>query len=176
MKLIALSGSNSSQSINRQLAAWVAGQFRGFEVEVLGMDDFDLPLFGVDLEKKIGSPPAVKQFLDAINSADFIVLSLPENNRIYSAAFKNLFDWVSRVDAKVFRNKPMLLMSTSTGKRGGSSVLAFADQHLPNYGADIRGTFSLPEFNLNFRPGEGIVNKELKEKILGIVHALQSEF
>jgi chromate reductase, NAD(P)H dehydrogenase (quinone) len=175
VRLIAFGGSNSRNSINKKLAAYAAGLFRGYHVEVLDINDFNLPLFGVDLEREIGSPPGVADFLSKVEAADMIVLSLAENNRIYSVAFKNLFDWVSRVEPKVFRNKPMLLMATSTGKRGGASVLEFASRHLPNYGADVKATFSLPLFDQNFREGEGITDPTLKQQLLGIIHALQNE-
>lgn len=174
MKLIAFAGSNSKNSINKKLAAYAASLFRGYEVEVLDLNDYPMPLFSVDVESEIGSPEAVDRFIKKIADCDFIVLSLAENNRSYNVGFKNVFDWVSRKQGKVFMGKPMLLMATSTGKRGGGSVLEFAEKTLPNYGADIKATFSLPLFTENFTEGKGIVNEALNTSLKGIIHGIQN--
>ena len=42
------------------------------------------------------------------------------------AAFKNIYDWISVIEKIVWSNKPILLMSTSDGARGGQSVLETA--------------------------------------------------
>ena len=62
-----------------------------------------------------------KAFLAKIEEADFLVVSLAENNGNYSAAFKNVFDWCSRITVKVFQEKPMLLMATSPGGKRWSN-------------------------------------------------------
>nr|WP_294922896.1 NAD(P)H-dependent oxidoreductase [uncultured Flavobacterium sp.] len=150
MKIIAFAGSNSQQSINKRLSAYAAHQFENAEVEVLDLNDFAMPLFSVDLEKEIGQHEIAKAFLKKIESADILVVSLAENNGNYSVAFKNVFDWSSRIVKDVFLQKPMLLMATSPGARGGASVLEIAKTAFPRYGAQIKGLFSLPSFNANF--------------------------
>lgn len=150
MKIIVFGGSNSKNSINKKLATYASSLFKEASAEVLDLNDFALPLFSVDLEKEIGKPQLAKDFLDKIASADFLVVSLAENNGNYSAAFKNLLDWASRQAKEVFHQKPMLLMATSPGGRGGATVLEIAKNAFPRFGADIKGTFSLPSFNDNF--------------------------
>lgn len=170
MKIIAFAGSNSQHSINKKLATYAAGLFEDADVEVLDLNDFQMPLFGVDVEKEIGQHPLAQAFLDKIATADILVVSLAENNANYSVAFKNIFDWCSRIDAKVFQDKPMLLMATSPGARGGASVLEIAKNALPRYGADVKATFSLPSFNDNFDVDKGrISNEELDEQLKEIV-------
>jgi chromate reductase len=173
MKLIAFGGSNSKNSINKKLATYASHQFKGYEVEVIDLNDFPMPLFSVDLEAEIGSPPAVDAFIQKIRTADFIVLSLAENNSSYNVGFKNVFDWVSRKGKKVFQEKPMLLMATSDGKRGGRNVLEAAEKAFPRYGAAIKGVFSLPEYYVNFDPEKGITNTELNAELLGIIKSIQ---
>lgn len=173
MKIIAFSGSNSSTSINKKLVAYAASLFENAEAEVYDMNDFAMPLFGVDLEKEIGQHPVAQRFLDTLASADIILASLPENNGSYSSAFKNVFDWSSRIDVKVFQNKPMLLMATSPGRRGGQSMLEHAQSNLPHFGADIRAVFSLPQFYQNFdleenKIGNEEFDKELREIVRNI--------
>ena len=170
MKIIAFAGSNSQHSINKKLAIYAASLFEDAEVEVLDLNDFQMPLFSVDVEKEIGQHPLAKAFLAKISAADILVVSLAENNGNYSVAFKNVFDWCSRNGAKVFQEKPMLLMATSPGARGGSSVLDIAKSALPRYGGSIKATFSLPSFNDNFDVEKGrISNQELDEKLKEIV-------
>jgi len=105
-----------------------------------------------------------------MESADILVVSLAENNGNYSAAFKNVFDWCTRITGKVFNEKPMLLMATSPGGRGGASVLEIAKSALPRFGADIKGVFSLPSFNDNFDVVNGkISNPELDNQLKELV-------
>lgn len=171
MKIIAFGGSPSKNSINKKLATYAASLFENADVEVLDLNDFQMPLFSVDIEKEIGHHPLAQAFLDKIATADILVVSLAENNGNYSAAFKNVFDWCSRINVKVFQQKQMLLMATSDGKRGGASVLEIAKNALPRYGADIKATFSLPSFNDNFDVEKGrISNEELDKQLKEIVN------
>lgn len=170
MKIIAFGGSNSTQSINKHLATYAAGLFENAEVEILDLNDFEMPLFSVDLEKKIGQHEIAKAFLEKISSADILVVSLAENNGNYSVAFKNIFDWSSRITKEVFQQKPMLLLATSPGPRGGASVLEIANNALPRYGAQIKATFSLPTFNANFDLEKNkISNAELDKELKDII-------
>ena len=170
MKIIAFGASPSKNSINKKLATYAASLFENAEVEVLDLNDFQMPIFSVDIEVTIGQHPLAKAFLDKIAGADILVVSMAENNANYSAAFKNVFDWCSRIGAKVFQDKPMLLMATSPGVRGGASVLEIAKNAFPRYGAIIKATFSLPSFNDNFDIEKGRISnpdldKQLKDSI-----------
>lgn len=170
MKIIAFAGSPSKNSINKKLATYTASLFENADVEVLDLNDFQMPLFSVDIEKEIGQHPLAQAFLNKIATADILVVSLAENNGNYSAAFKNVFDWCSRINGKVFQQKTMLLMATSPGGRGGSSVLEIAKNAFPRYGADVKATFSLPSFNDNFDVERGkISNEELDTQLKEIV-------
>ena len=167
MKIIALAGSNSRNSINKKLANYAAHLFENAEVEVLDLNDYQMPLFGVDIEVSIGQHPLAKAFLDKIATADVLVVSLAENNGNYSVAFKNIFDWCSRITAKIFQEKPMLLMATSPGFRGGATVLEMAKNAFPRFGAVVKASFSLPSFNDNFDIEKGRISNEELDKQLG---------
>lgn len=170
MKIIAFGGSNSQHSINKHLATYAASLFENADVEVLDLNDFAMPLFSVDLEKEVGQHELAKAFLNKIESADLLVVSLAENNGNYSAAFKNLFDWCSRIMKDVFQQKQMLLLATSPGARGGASVLEIANNALPRYGAQIKATFSLPTFNANFDLEQNkISNAELDKELKDVI-------
>lgn len=176
MKILTFAGSNSKNSINKKLAIYASSLFMNTQVEVLDLNDYDLPVFGVDLEKEIGKPELSQKFLDKISQSDFIILSLAEHNGNFSVAFKNIFDWASRGGVKVFQQKPMLLMATSNGARGGKSVLEIAANRFPFDGAEIKATFSLPKFSENFDvENNKIVNEELDGELKAIVEKIHSE-
>jgi chromate reductase len=170
MKIIAFAGSNSQNSINKKLATYAASLFENADVEVLDLNDFQMPIFSVDIEVEIGQHPLAKAFLNKIATADILVVSLAENNGNYSVAFKNVFDWCTRISAKVFQDKPMLLMATSPGARGGTSVLEIAKNAFPRFGAILKASFSLPSFNDNFDVENGkFSNAELENQLREIV-------
>jgi chromate reductase, NAD(P)H dehydrogenase (quinone) len=173
MHILAVGGSNSTNSINRQLAQFAASLFENSTVTIYDLSKINIPLFSVQLESSIDRPLAVIDFAQEIDNADLIVISLAENNGSYNAGFKNLIDWTSRLkDRKVWNDKPMLLMATSPGGRGGATVLETAVAYFPRMGADIKGTFSLPKFHENFDPIEGILDQELLHELETIVREI----
>jgi len=145
-KIIAFGGLSSKNSINKQLATYAAHLFSNVEVEVLDLNDYEMPLFSVDREKEEGIHNLAQEFYSKIGSADLLVISLAEHNGAYSSSFKNILDWTSRINNKTFQQKPMLLLATSPGARGGSTVLDIAAKRFPFQGAEVKGTFSLPTF------------------------------
>jgi hypothetical protein len=58
----------------------------------------------------------------------------------------------------------MLLLSASSGIRGGQSVLNIALDRFPFNGGNITGSMPFPSFNENFKDGE-IVNAMLKANL-----------
>lgn len=173
MKIIAFGASPSKNSINKKLATYTASLFKNAEVEILDLNDFQMPIFSVDIEAEIGQHDNAKAFLAKIASADFLVVSMAENNGNYSSAFKNIFDWCTRIQKEVFQQKPMLLMATSPGGRGGATVLEFAKTAFPGFGTEIKGTFSLPNFNDNFDVEKGrISNPELDKELKAIINQI----
>jgi NAD(P)H-dependent FMN reductase len=166
-KIIAFAGSNSKQSINKQLVTYAASNVDA-EVAVLDLNNYPLPLYGIDYENEHGIPDNAYKFLEEIKNADGLLISLAEHNGAYSTAFKNLFDWMSRIEGKTFYGKHMLLMAASPGGRGGRSVLEMAQNRFPRHDAKIVATFSLPFFGKNFIDGKIVDNaleQELQNKV-----------
>ena len=162
-KILAFGGSNSQNSINKTLAVFAAKRIEGAEVITADLNDYDLPVYGIDLENEIGIPKSAQDFLELISTVDGVVLSLAEHNGAYSVAFKNIFDWMSRINGKLWQEKPMLLMATSPGGRGGATVLEIAKNRFPYMGGNIVATFSLPSFGQNFSE-EGISDAALQNE------------
>ena len=95
----------------------------------------------------------------------------PQTNSIGSAAFKNLYDWTSRIGMKVWADKPMLLLATSPGGRGGATVLEAGKATFPRMGADLKASFSLASFYDHFDPAKGITDPELAAALDDAVRA-----
>ena len=53
-KIIAFAGTNSKTSINKQLVTYSASLLNEVDVTILDLNDYELPLFGVDFEKDHG--------------------------------------------------------------------------------------------------------------------------
>jgi len=150
MKLLAFAASSSSKSINKQLATYAASLVADATVEILDINDYEMPLFSQDKEEVLGQPDAAKAFYAKLGQADAIIISFAEHNGSYTAAYKNLFDWTSRIDMKLFQNKPMVLLATSPGPGGAKTVLTAAAGSAPYFAADVKGSLSIPSFFDNF--------------------------
>ncbi|WOD43538.1 NADPH-dependent FMN reductase [Hwangdonia lutea] len=163
-KIITIVGSNSQKSINKSLITYTTSLLENVELITIDLNDFILPIYGVDFEAENGIPTAVKRLDELLNTAEGFIVSLAEHNGSYAAVFKNTIDWLSRVNMKIWREKPMLLMATSPGGRGGATVLQSARADFPFMGAKIVETFSLPSFYDKFNDGQ-ITDRNFKNEI-----------
>ncbi|GEN76711.1 NADPH-dependent FMN reductase [Chryseobacterium hagamense] len=171
MKILAIAGSNSDTSINKLLVTYAASLIPDAEVETVDMNDFEMPIYKHQREVESGVPQQAVDFAAKIDAADILLVSLSEHNGTYSTAFKNVFDWTSRIKNRaVWNEKPMLLMATAPGGRGGLGVLEAAEKRFPLHGGNIIDTFTLPFFNDNFDKSAQQIsneekNNELKQKL-----------
>lgn len=175
MKILALGASNSKKSINKVLATYAANLIDGATVEVLDLNDFELPIFSEDREKVIGKPVLARNFIAKINCADAVVVSFAEHNGVYTAAFKNILDWASRVSREVYQNKPVVFLATSSGSGGAVNVLDTAIKSAPFFAARVMGSLSVPRFHENFDMStHQMSNPTLKRKLETVVKSLVS--
>ena len=163
-KIVAFGASSSKKSINQQLAVWAVSQMNGVEAEVLDLNDFEMPIYSIDRENENGIPQLAIDFREVIEGADGVLISFAEHNGNYSAAFKNIYDWFSRIERPIWANKPVFLMATSPGGRGGKGVLGIAQNSFPHHGATVTGAFSLPSFGTNFHTENGILDEALEQE------------
>ena len=175
MKILAFAATNHKKSINKQLVEYAAKLITHAEVEILDLNDYELPLYGQDKEEEIGHPQLAKDFLTKIQQSDAIIISFAEHNGSYSVAYKNIFDWCSRIEPKVFQNKNMVLISTSPGARGGATVLASAVQSAPHFNGVVKANLSIPNFFDNFDQDKQCLkhselNEQFKDAISHIDH------
>lgn len=174
MKIVAFAGSNSHESINKKLVTYVSGFFDNHEVEILDLNDYEMPIYSSQREKQSGVPQLALDFASKIDASDLILLSLADHNGSYSTAFKNVFDWISRVpNRKAFGEKNIFAMSTSPGAGGGKAVMSAFTTRAPFSGGNVLESFMLPSFNANFDADKGIVNEEIalefKEKLEKVI-------
>lgn len=170
MKILAFAGSNSDKSINKQLITYVASLFSNDEVEILDLNDYEMPIYKHERELE-GIPRLAKDFAEKIDSSDLLLVGIAEYNGTYSAAFKNIFDWISRIPNRTaWGEKPMFLTSTSPGSKGGYTALEIAQQRFPFSGGEVLDTFCLPSFSTNFDVENHVISNpekdsELREKV-----------
>lgn len=162
--ILAFTGSNSTKSINFELIKYTAGLVQGVEVQLLNMANFPFPLYSQDYENERGFSNSLMELRDDIKNSEGLMISLNEHNGNPSAYFKNLIDWLSRLERNFLEGKKILLMSASPGGRGAIGSLGIVEKLLPRFGGEIVATFSLPSFSQNFDPSKGITNTELAEK------------
>lgn len=108
------------------VAPWVierANAHGGFEVEVLDLRDWPLPMFAETLET-VGdfndptySTPIVRAWNQKIREGDAYLMITPEYNHSVPAVLKNAIDSV--FVSFGFRNKPMVAVGYSGGVAGG---------------------------------------------------------
>lgn len=170
-KILAFAGSNSPTSINHQLILNVSRRISEHEVEVLKLSDYDFPMFSIVREKE-GIPENIKFLYEKIQEVPALIISVNENNRNVSAFFKNIIDWLSRVERKFLQDKKILLMSTSPGQYGGAAALEYAKTIFPRFGGTVVESFSLPKFRENFNVEKGVIVNEVFE--LGVVEVITS--
>lgn len=171
--ILVLAGSSRRESINLALANHAATRIQDVEITTLDLNDFEMPIFSQDREEDSGIPDKAGDFFAKIRESDGIILSLAEHNGSYAAAFKNLLDWTSRIETKLWAAKPMLLMATSPGGRGGATVLAAAGATFPHLGAEIAATFSLPSFYETFASDSGITDPAHRETFSAALQSFQ---
>jgi len=163
-KIIAFGASSSINSINKKLAIYAANQISNSKVIALDLNDFEMPIYSEDRDRIDGIPDKAYEFKEILKKGDGIIISFAEHNGAYTSAFKNIFDWISRIEKIVWYNKPMFLMSTSDGLRGARLVLDIAHRRISRGNPFNIPTFSFPNFHENFDEKKGIINLELKER------------
>ncbi|MBT8448527.1 MAG: NAD(P)H-dependent oxidoreductase [Gammaproteobacteria bacterium] len=179
MKILAFAASISPVSINNQLIHYAASVIKEkispqANIEFLDLNDYMMPFYRPDVEETDGVPQLAHNFRAKISEADVIMISFAEHNGSYSAAYKNTFDWASRIDVKVYQNKPTILLATSPGRGGASNVLAMAVKSAEHFGMDVLGNLSVPSFNHSFdKENNQLTDIHLDAKLLAILESLK---
>ncbi|MEM8492952.1 MAG: NAD(P)H-dependent oxidoreductase [Pseudomonadota bacterium] len=154
MNLLAFAASNSRQSINRALVDHALQRLvdefiADLRVTLLDLNDFEMPIYSIDRETADGIPTPARDFFAKIGSSDAVLASFAEHNGTITAAWKNLFDWMSRIDAKVWQGKPLVVLAATPGPRAGAGVLQYA-LLASHFGGEVKGSHGVGQWSEAF--------------------------
>jgi chromate reductase len=173
--ILAFAGSNSSTSINHQLVTYLTSKLKNTSFEVFKLSDINLVIYSEDEQRKNGFPTPINQIYKHIQASKGIIISVNEHNSNLSAFFKNVLDWLSRLDRKFLDGKKVFLLSASTGARGGMSALEVVEKLIPRFGGEVVSTYSFPSFKENFSTEESkISNEDIKNEIVAKLHQFET--
>lgn len=144
MTLLGISGSLRKGSYNTLLLkAAVTMMENRAPMTVFGLTD--IPFYNADVDGS-EKPAPVQRLLDAISSADGLLIATPEYNYSIPGVLKNAIDWASRpAFNSVLLNKPAAIISASQSTLGGVR----AQVHLRDVlAATLTPVFPSPDFFL----------------------------
>jgi len=172
LKILAFAASTSRHSINKAFVTHAAERLCAEHlpdaaVTLIDLNDYEMPIYSIDREREGGIPEHAKRWYAQIGEADALLISYAEHNGTYTAAYKNLFDWASRIDRKVFQGKPMTTFAVSVGRGGGGNVLKVALASAPHFGAEVVSSLSVPQFRETFDVERGALRDEALAGALG---------
>ena len=116
--ILGFAGSLRKNSFNKSLLrAAVELCPENAKIEVFDLEG--IPPFNQDFENQ--PPESVRNFKEKIRATDAILIATPEYNYSIPGVLKNAIDWASRpYTDNSFEDKPVAIMSASTGVLGGS--------------------------------------------------------
>ena len=127
--ILAFAATNSRKSINRALIDHASSRLQadilpGAEIATLDLNDYEMPIYSIGREREGGIPAPARDFFARIGAADAVLVSFAEHTGFVTAAWKNVFDWMSRIELKLWQGKPLVMLAASPGPHAGAGVLA----------------------------------------------------
>jgi chromate reductase len=175
MEILGIAGSLRRGSHNRRLLR-AAGEALPPGAALVEWDGLaEIPAFNEDFEES--PPPAVRDFLGAIEAADAILIATPEYNASVPGALKNALDWASRpFPDNVLRKKPSAVIGASTGLFGAVWAQAEVRKALKASGAHVLES-ELPVGMADgaFEEDGSLVDPELADRLTDLVGDLVRE-
>ena len=171
MRILALSGSLREGSHNTDLLRGAAAAAPdGVDLELYhGLKE--IPPYDADDDVPGERPLAVERLKAALADADAVLISTPEYNSSIPGVLKNALDWASRplVESPV-RNKPVAVLSSSTGMFGGVWAAAETRKVMGALGArTLEDTVAVAKADVRLSDG---VDAELLAELRSVVDAL----
>ncbi|MBE2279911.1 MAG: NAD(P)H-dependent oxidoreductase [Ignavibacteriaceae bacterium] len=171
--IFAINGSNSEWSINKKLLKSVI-KHSEVNANLLEIESLDIPIYSIQRQQKHGFPQEILELNESLNNASGFIISTPEHNGFFTAFFKNLIDWLSRLDRKVFRDKFVVILSTSPGKMGGKTAAISLSTLVNRMGGRVISVHSLPSFKENYDESTGeILNGEFLSEVKHAVKQME---
>ena len=178
--VLVFGASISANSVNQQLAEYAGSLLTNSEVKVIRIIDYQCEIYSQDIEAK-GIPQIIKDFSAVIQSADGYIVSFAEHNQSYTSAYKNTFDWLSRLHTKnlkgIFGDKPCLFLSCSPSNYGGATVMEHVLKWYNLFGAKIVNNLSVPKSYETLKDGKLVdqsLNNLLQQKVKSFEDSLHA--
>ncbi|WP_427913485.1 NADPH-dependent FMN reductase [Ramlibacter sp. MMS24-I3-19] len=184
VSLLVLPGSSRAGSLNLALARAAAriAQRNGALVRLLDLRTLGLPVYDGDVEASDGVPAGAGELVDAIVSADALLIVTPEYNGFPTPLVINAFDWLSRTTATDSRTaglhatagKPAGLLSASPGPLGGLRSMNFLRQYLQMAFAMVVSPrqYALSRADQAFDDTGGLKEERARQSVEGVVASL----
>src|SRR5215813_8904794 len=101
-KILVFAGSIRTGSFNARLAALAAKELAlaGADVTRISLEDYPLPLYDGDDERKSGVPVSALNLKALLAAHHGVFIASPEYNASVTPLLKNAIDWVTRVQAR----------------------------------------------------------------------------
>ena len=125
-KILVFAGSIRTGSFNARLAALAAKELAlaGCDVTRISLEDYPLPLYDADDERKNGVPANAASLKTMMAAHQGVFIASPEYNASVTPLLKNTIDWVSRVRERgeaplaVFKHRVFALGGASDSPYG----------------------------------------------------------
>lgn len=167
-KLIALVGTNSDFSTNRQLLQFIQTHFTD-QAEIELVEIKDIPMFNKPADQHI--PEAAQVIAAKIEAADGVIISTPEYDHAVPASLMSALSWLS-YNVYPFVDKPVMITGASYGTLGSSRAQAQLRQILdsPELKARIMPSseFLLSHSLQAFDEAGNLLDAEQREKLEGL--------
>lgn len=124
--IIAIVGTNSDQSTNRDLLYFIQKHF-ATKANIEIVEIADLPLFDKPVDKVL--PEEVITLSKRIEGADAVIISTPEYDHSVTASLMSALSWLSYGNFP-FVDKPVMITGASYGTLGSSRALSHLRQIL----------------------------------------------
>ena len=147
LKLIAIVGTNSNRSTNRQLLQYMSKHFAD-KAEIELVEIKDIPMFNKPADRNI--PELVSEIAEKIDAADGVLIGTPEYDHSIPAVLMNALAWLS-YGIYPMLNKPVMITGASFGTLGSSRAQL-----------QLRQILNAPELKANVLPDEFLLSHSLQ--------------
>lgn len=147
LKLIAIVGTNSKRSTNRQLLQYMQKHFSD-KAEIELVEIKDIPVFNKPADRKI--PAEALEIVSKIEAADCVIIGTPEYDHSIPAVLMSALAWIS-YGVYPLLNKPVMITGASYGTLGSSRAQL-----------QLRQILNAPEIKANVLPDEFLLSHSLQ--------------
>ena len=147
LKLIAIVGTNSKRSTNRQLLQYMQKHFaEKAEIELVEIKD--IPVFNKPADKNV--PAEILEIAAKIEEADGVIIGTPEYDHSIPAVLMSALAWLS-YGIYPLLNKPIMITGASYGTLGSSRAQL-----------QLRQILNAPEIKASVLPDEFLLSHSLQ--------------